>query len=53
MKVVQCQGYNGSQFWDVTFSIQAILAINLEDEYGSILKKANNFIKYSQVLYID
>ncbi|KAL5178492.1 Cycloartenol synthase [Glycine soja] len=49
MQVVQCQGYNGSQFWDVTFSIQAILAINLEDEYGSILKKANNFIKYSQI----
>ncbi|KAH1264006.1 Cycloartenol synthase 2 [Glycine max] len=46
---MKMQGYNGSQFWDVTFSIQAILAINLEDEYGSILKKANNFIKYSQI----
>ncbi|KAK7277440.1 hypothetical protein RJT34_22453 [Clitoria ternatea] len=48
-KVDQCQGYNGSQFWDVALSVQAILATNLEDEYGSMLKKANNFIKCSQV----
>ncbi|RDX91737.1 Cycloartenol synthase, partial [Mucuna pruriens] len=48
-KVVQCQGYNGSQFWDVAFSVQAILAANLEDEYGSMLRKANNFIKCSQI----
>lgn len=53
MVVVQCQGYNGSQCWDVTLSVQAILASNFEDEYGSMLKKANNFIKRSQVLYID
>ncbi|KAK7286623.1 hypothetical protein RJT34_21752 [Clitoria ternatea] len=32
-KVDQCQGYNGSQFWDVALSVQAILATNLEDEY--------------------
>lgn len=50
MKVVhECQGYNGSQFWDVVLSVQAILATNLEDEYGSMLKRANNFIKCSQV----
>ncbi|CAJ1951641.1 unnamed protein product [Sphenostylis stenocarpa] len=49
MQVVECQGYNGSQFWDVVLSVQAILATNLEDEYGSMLKKANNFIKCSQI----
>jgi len=50
----QCQGYNGSQCWDVALSVQAILATKLDDEYGSMLKKANNFIKSSQVmLYID
>ena len=51
--IVPFQGYNGSQLWDVAFSVQAILATNLDDEYGSMLKKANNFIRCSQVLYID
>ncbi|XP_027357963.1 cycloartenol synthase-like [Abrus precatorius] len=46
---MKMQGYNGSQFWDVAFSVQAILATNMEDEYGSMLKKANNFIKCSQI----
>ncbi|KAK7314325.1 hypothetical protein VNO77_32845 [Canavalia gladiata] len=46
---MKMQGYNGSQFWDVAFSVQAILATNLEDEYDSMLKKANNFIKCSQI----
>ena len=44
------QGYNGSQLWDVAFSIQAILATDLVEEYGSMLKKAHNFIKNTQVL---
>ncbi|KAL1356464.1 probable oxidosqualene cyclase isoform X3 [Arachis hypogaea] len=43
------KGYNGSQLWDVAFSIQAILATNLDEECCSMLKKANNFIKCSQV----
>ncbi|RDX83501.1 Cycloartenol synthase, partial [Mucuna pruriens] len=46
---MKMQGYNGSQLWDAAFSVQAILAANREDEYGSMLKKANNFIKCSQV----
>lgn len=45
------QGYNGSQLWDVVFAVQAILATDLVDEYGSVLKKAHNFIKNSQVWY--
>ncbi|XAR47970.1 Cycloartenol synthase [Bertholletia excelsa] len=46
---MKMQGYNGSQFWDVTFAVQAILATELDDEYGSMLKKANDFIRISQV----
>ncbi|TKY46466.1 Cycloartenol synthase 2 [Spatholobus suberectus] len=46
---LKMQGCNGSQFWDVALSVQAILAANLEGEYGSMLKKANNFIKCSQI----
>ncbi|KAK2969244.1 hypothetical protein RJ640_003478 [Escallonia rubra] len=43
------KGYNGSQLWDAAFAVQAILATNLTAEYGLMLKKANNFIKVSQV----
>ncbi|KAK8520485.1 hypothetical protein V6N12_004422 [Hibiscus sabdariffa] len=46
---MKMQGYNGSQLWDVVFSVQAILATDLVDEYGSMLKKAHNFIKNTQV----
>ncbi|KAL4572563.1 hypothetical protein LXL04_019343 [Taraxacum kok-saghyz] len=42
-------GYNGSQLWDVVFSVQAIVATNLVDEYRSMLHKAHDFIKNSQV----
>ena len=40
----------GSQTWDATFAIQAILACNLNEEYGPTLKKAHDFIKASQVI---
>ncbi|KAK1417057.1 hypothetical protein QVD17_26179 [Tagetes erecta] len=46
---MKMQGYNGSQLWDATFAVQAILATNLEHEYGSMLQKAHNFIKSSQI----
>ncbi|KAK9269413.1 hypothetical protein L1049_001186 [Liquidambar formosana] len=46
---MKMQGYNGSQLWDVVFAVQAILATNLTDEYGSTLKKAYDFIKNTQV----
>lgn len=48
-KKLQWQGYNGSQLWDVTFAVQAILATDLVDEYGSTLKKAFSFLKNTQV----
>ncbi|KAK9078932.1 hypothetical protein SSX86_002991 [Deinandra increscens subsp. villosa] len=46
---MKMQGYNGSQLWDAVFSVQAISATNLEDEYGSVLRKAHNYIKSSQI----
>ncbi|XP_077246240.1 cycloartenol synthase-like isoform X1 [Tasmannia lanceolata] len=46
---MKMQGNNGSQLWDTAFSVRAILSTGLVDEYGSILKKAHEFIKNSQV----
>ncbi|KAF5787684.1 putative cycloartenol synthase [Helianthus annuus] len=46
---MKMQGYNGSQLWDAVFAVQAISSTNLEDEYGSMLRKAHSFIKNSQV----
>ncbi|KAB1212034.1 Lupeol synthase [Morella rubra] len=40
----------GCQTWDAVFGIQAILACNLNDEYGPTLRKAHDFLKASQVL---
>ncbi|XP_004301515.1 PREDICTED: beta-amyrin synthase-like [Fragaria vesca subsp. vesca] len=39
----------GSQTWDASLSIQALLAGNLTDELGSVLKKAHEFLNKSQV----
>ncbi|GLT28253.1 hypothetical protein SLA2020_031990 [Shorea laevis] len=39
----------GSQEWDAGFAIQALLASSLVDEIGPVLKRANDFIKKSQV----
>ncbi|XP_019069346.2 cycloartenol synthase [Solanum lycopersicum] len=46
---MKMKGYNGSQLWDVSFGVQAILATNLPQEYGVMLKNAHHFIKASQV----
>lgn len=46
------QGYNGSQLWDVSLAVQGILATNLVDEYDSMLKKAHDFIKNTQVYFL-
>uniref|UniRef100_K4BS31 Squalene cyclase C-terminal domain-containing protein n=1 Tax=Solanum lycopersicum TaxID=4081 RepID=K4BS31_SOLLC len=44
------QGYNGSQSWDTSFAIQAIISTDLVEEYGPTLRKAHTFMKDSQVL---
>ncbi|THG17541.1 hypothetical protein TEA_011453 [Camellia sinensis var. sinensis] len=39
----------GSQEWDTGFSVQAILACNMLEEAGEVLRKGHDFIKKSQV----
>nr|WNA08418.1 lanosterol synthase [Cyclocarya paliurus] len=39
----------GTQTWVAVLAIQAILACNLNEEYGQTLRKAHDFIKVSQV----
>ncbi|KAE9451857.1 hypothetical protein C3L33_16242, partial [Rhododendron williamsianum] len=39
----------GSQLWDCALMTQAIMASNLTDEYGDTLKRAQFFIKESQI----
>ncbi|KAJ8753210.1 hypothetical protein K2173_017805 [Erythroxylum novogranatense] len=46
---MKMQGTNGSQLWDVGLAVHAILATNLVDEYGLVLKKAHNFIRNTQI----
>nr|GLL20290.1 probable LRR receptor-like serine/threonine-protein kinase At4g31250 [Ipomoea trifida] len=46
---MKMKAYNGSQLWDVDLGVQAILATNLCDEYGSMLRKAHFFINVSQI----
>jgi cycloartenol synthase len=46
---MKMQGYNGSQLWDTAFTVQAIYATGLVEEYAPTLYKAHDYIKYSQV----
>ncbi|XP_051113925.1 cycloartenol synthase-like isoform X2 [Andrographis paniculata] len=46
---MKMQGYNGSQMWDVVFTVQAMLATKLQNEYGPTIERAHNFIKISQI----
>lgn len=39
----------GSQSWDAALALQALLASNLIDEIGPVLKKGHDFLKKSQV----
>lgn len=39
----------GSQLWDTSLAIQALLACNLSDEIADVLKKGHDFIQKSQV----
>ncbi|KAB5514803.1 hypothetical protein DKX38_028709 [Salix brachista] len=47
---MKMQGYNGSQLWDASFAVQAIISTNLVEEFGPTLRKAHTYIKNSQVL---
>lgn len=43
----------GSQVWDASMAIQALLAGNLNDELGSVLAKGHEFLKKSQVSVLE
>ncbi|XP_065874585.1 cycloartenol synthase-like isoform X1 [Euphorbia lathyris] len=47
---MKMKGYNGSQLWDTSFSVQAVVSTNLVEEYGLALRKAHTYIKNSQIL---
>ncbi|BBG98692.1 hypothetical protein Prudu_008169 [Prunus dulcis] len=47
---MKMQGYNGSQSWDTSFAVQAIISTHLAEEFGPTLRKAHEYIKDSQVL---
>lgn len=51
-KTILLQSF-GSQMWDAAFAIQAILACNLNEEYGPTLRRAHEFVKASQVINLD
>jgi hypothetical protein len=42
----------GSQQWNTSFSVQALLATGLTEEIGPVLAKGHDFIKKSQVCLI-
>ncbi|XP_051113931.1 cycloartenol synthase-like isoform X3 [Andrographis paniculata] len=46
---MKMQLYNGSQLWDVVFTVPAMLATKLQNEYGPTIERAHNFIKRSQI----
>ncbi|KAL3371286.1 hypothetical protein AABB24_008027 [Solanum stoloniferum] len=47
---MKMKGYNGSQSWDTSFAVQAIIATGFGEEYGSTLRKAHSFLSNTQVL---
>ncbi|KAJ0984140.1 hypothetical protein J5N97_002496 [Dioscorea zingiberensis] len=40
----------GNQLWETAFTVQAIVATDLSEEFGPSLKKAHDFIKNTQIL---
>ena len=42
------QGYNGSQLWDTTFSVQAICATGMAAEFSDCLRKAQHYVDVTQ-----
>ncbi|KAI5070087.1 hypothetical protein GOP47_0014430 [Adiantum capillus-veneris] len=46
---MKMQGYNGSQLWDTSFAVQALISTGLLETCGPMLKKAHHFIDRSQV----
>eukprot|EP00775_Hariotina_reticulata_P008841 gene8841-9020_t len=47
---MKMQGYNGSQLWDTSFAVQAMLDAGLVDVAQETLRKAHSYIEQSQVV---
>ena len=43
----------GSQVWDTSFALQALLAGGLTEEIGETLRKGHDFLKKSQVSVLN
>ncbi|GMJ00915.1 cycloartenol synthase 1 [Hibiscus trionum] len=46
---MKLQGSNGNQLWDTAFAVQAILSTNLTEEYSLTLRKANMYLRNTQI----
>eukprot|EP01116_Phalansterium_solitarium_P015653 TRINITY_DN3479_c0_g1_i5.p1 TRINITY_DN3479_c0_g1~~TRINITY_DN3479_c0_g1_i5.p1 ORF type:complete len:484 (-),score=86.46 TRINITY_DN3479_c0_g1_i5:131-1582(-) len=46
---MKTQGYNGSQFWDTCFHMQAIVHAGLAEDYKETLQRAHHYLDISQV----
>lgn len=46
---MKMNGYNGSQLWDTSFALQAILEGGLEEHFPEVCQQAYNYIDISQV----
>jgi squalene/oxidosqualene cyclase-like protein len=44
------RGYNGSELWDVAFTLQAIEATSLEHEFPTVVERAYAFVRDNQIL---
>nr|AYV65359.1 2,3-oxidosqualene cyclase [Oryza rufipogon] len=47
---MKMQIYDGSQVWDASFTVEALVATDLVKELGPTLKRAHSFLKNSQLL---
>jgi squalene cyclase len=48
---MKMNGTNGSQLWDTSFMVQALIESGLKDEFQEVFQKANDFIDLSQVFF--
>jgi len=46
---MKMQGYNGSQCWDTSFTIQAIIESNLSNKFSNCLTKAYSYLNRTQI----
>ena len=47
---LKMQGYNGSQCWDTSFAVQAIVESGLAEKYPRVVRSAWRFLERTQIL---